>query len=83
MGHGRKKRRTHVVPTEEDMSKTPRALVVKSGHVGTSVARLVHDVRKVMEPNTASNLKERVNNRIKDYVAVSAQLGISHILMFS
>ncbi|KAJ1723983.1 rRNA-binding ribosome biosynthesis protein [Coemansia erecta] len=83
MGHGRKKRRTHVALAEEDLSKTPRALVVKSGHVGTSVARLVHDVRKVMEPNTASNLKERVNNRIKDYVAVSAQLGISHILMFS
>ncbi|KAJ1876812.1 rRNA-binding ribosome biosynthesis protein, partial [Kickxella alabastrina] len=36
-----------------------------------------------MEPNTASKLKERKNNKIKDYVAVSGQLGLTHLLLFS
>ncbi|KAJ2847725.1 rRNA-binding ribosome biosynthesis protein, partial [Coemansia erecta] len=83
MGHSRKKKRTHVVPTEEEIAKTPRSLVAKSGEVGQSVSRLVRDVRKVMEPFTASSLKERKNNRVKDYVSVSSHLGISHLLLFS
>ncbi|KAJ2600049.1 rRNA-binding ribosome biosynthesis protein [Coemansia sp. RSA 1721] len=83
MGHSRKKKRTHVVPTEEEIAKTPRSLVVKSGEVGPSVSRLVRDVRRVMEPFTASSLKERKNNRVKDYVSISSHLGISHLLLFS
>ncbi|KAJ2759596.1 rRNA-binding ribosome biosynthesis protein, partial [Coemansia nantahalensis] len=69
MGHGRKKRRTHVVPTEDEIKAVPKALVVKSGEVGRAVATLVGDVRQVMEPNTAIRLRERKTNKIKDYVA--------------
>ncbi|KAJ1806849.1 rRNA-binding ribosome biosynthesis protein, partial [Coemansia sp. RSA 2599] len=50
---------------------------------GQSVAKLVRDVRRVMEPYTASSLKERKNNRVKDYVSVSSHLGTSHLLIFS
>ncbi|KAI9505520.1 Brix domain-containing protein, partial [Coemansia spiralis] len=56
---------------------------VKSGAVGRTVSELVADVRHVMEPNTAAKLKERKSNKIKDYVAVSSQLSLTHILMFS
>ncbi|KAJ2765905.1 rRNA-binding ribosome biosynthesis protein [Coemansia nantahalensis] len=83
MGHGRKKRRTHVVPTEDEIKAVPKALVVKSGEVGRAVATLVGDVRQVMEPNTAIRLRERKTNKIKDYVAVSSQLSLSHIMLFS
>ncbi|KAI8320738.1 Brix-domain-containing protein [Martensiomyces pterosporus] len=83
MGHGRKKRRTHVVPTQEELETIPKSLVVKSGSVGRTVSALVADVRQVMEPNTASKLKERKTNKIKDYVAVSSQLGLSHLMLFS
>jgi hypothetical protein len=31
--------------------------VIKSGQVGASLGQLVKDVRRVMEPNTASQLK--------------------------
>ncbi|KAJ2879593.1 rRNA-binding ribosome biosynthesis protein, partial [Coemansia aciculifera] len=69
MGHGRKKKRTHAVPSQEEIEKIPKTLVVKSGSVGRSVGALVGDVRHVMEPNTASKLKERKTNKIKDYIA--------------
>ncbi|KAJ2722755.1 rRNA-binding ribosome biosynthesis protein [Coemansia sp. Benny D115] len=83
MGNARKKNRTHVVPTEEDMQKVPKSLVVKAGTVGRTVSALVKDVRQVMEPNTASKLKERKSNKIKDYVSVSSHLGVTHLLLFS
>ncbi|KAJ2682899.1 rRNA-binding ribosome biosynthesis protein [Coemansia spiralis] len=83
MGHGRKKKRTHAVPSQEEMEKIPKTLVVKSGSVGRSVGALVSDVRHVMEPNTASKLKERKTNKIKDYIAVSSQLGLTHLMLFS
>ncbi|KAJ1885667.1 rRNA-binding ribosome biosynthesis protein, partial [Coemansia sp. S17] len=83
MGHGRKKKRTHAVPSQEEIEKIPKTLVVKSGGVGRSVGALVSDVRHVMEPNTASKLKERKTNKIKDYIAVSSQLGLTHLMLFS
>lgn len=36
-----------------------------------------------MEPNTASRLKERHRNRLKDFVQVAGQYGVSHFLIFS
>lgn len=61
----RKKNRTHV-PTSKTAPKdgTPKSFVIKAaghgnGAVGSSVGLLVKDVRRVMEPNTASNLKVR------------------------
>ncbi|KAJ2647719.1 rRNA-binding ribosome biosynthesis protein [Coemansia sp. RSA 1250] len=79
MGHGRRKKRTHIVVDEQ----VPRSLVVKSGHVGRTVAALVQNVRQVMEPYTAVRLRERPSNKIKDYQAVSNQLGLTHLLLFS
>ena len=36
-----------------------------------------------MEPNTASRLKERKSNKLKDFVDVSGQLGVTHFVIFS
>ena len=36
-----------------------------------------------MGPHTAANLKEKNNNKMKDYIAVAGQLGISHLLVIS
>jgi hypothetical protein len=40
-------------------------------------------MRDVLEPNTASRLKERKSNKVKDYIAMSGPLGVSHMLVFS
>lgn len=60
-GSKRKKTRTHVKPIDSaadpTSAKVPKSFVVKSGTVGGSVAALVRDVRKVLEPNTGSRIR--------------------------
>ena len=80
MAKGRKKHRTHVTVADQGI---PKSFVIKSGEVGQSLARLVRDVRQVMEPNTAARLKERRGNRLKDFVQVAGQLSVTHMLVFS
>ena len=56
---------------------------IGAGEIGPSVSQLVKDVRAMMEPNTASRLKERRSNRLRDYTAMAGPLGVSHLLLFS
>lgn len=51
--------------------------------VGPQVGELVRDVRKLMGPYTASNLREKSYNRMKDFAAVAGQLGVTHLMVFS
>jgi len=85
MGKRRRKTRTHVRAEEETdpSKKAPKSFVMRSGAVGRSVTALVKDVRRMMEPNTATNLRERKTNRLRDFVMVAGQLGVSHFMIFS
>lgn len=60
-------------------------MVIRIGasDVGPSVSQLVKDVRSMMEPATASRLKERRSNRLRDYTSMAGPLGVSHLLLFS
>jgi ribosome biogenesis protein SSF1/2 len=79
---GRKKsKKTHVKPTTD--TSIPKSFVIKSGEISYSLTQLVRDVRRMMEPNTATNLKERKGNKIKDFLMVAGQLGVSHLLIVS
>ncbi|CAA7267931.1 unnamed protein product [Cyclocybe aegerita] len=40
-------------------------------------------MRKVMEPNTASRLKERSRNKLKDFLSMGPALQVSYILAFT
>lgn len=56
----RRKNRTHLKGTPSSVTSSanaPKSFVIKHGHVGTSLTQLTRDIRKVMEPNTASRLK--------------------------
>jgi ribosome biogenesis protein SSF1/2 len=87
MGAHRKKHRTHVPSSEnpsEDKKNIPKSFVVHSGsEISRQGNQLVRDLRKVMEPNTASRLNERRNNKIKDFLAMAGPLGVSHISLIS
>ena len=65
--------------------RNPKSMVIRigAGEVGSSVSQLVTDVRKVMEPGTASRLKERRGNKLKDYVVMTGPLGVTHLMLFS
>ncbi|KAF9923626.1 hypothetical protein BGZ67_009727 [Mortierella alpina] len=86
MGKGRKKSRTHKKVEEGEnpnAPKTPKTFVMRSGEVGHSVMGLVNDIRRLMEPNTATKLRERKNNRLRDFVAVAGPLGVTHFVILS
>jgi len=63
--------------------EVPRTIVAKSGKVVPNVAELVQDLRKLMGPHTAASLKEKNYNKMKDYIAVAGQLGITHLMVLS
>ncbi|KAI9239440.1 hypothetical protein MVEG_00709 [Podila verticillata NRRL 6337] len=86
MGKARKKNRTHAKPEEGENPnavKVPKTFVMRSGEVGSSVMGLVGDIRRLMEPNTATKLRERKNNRLRDFVAVAGPLGVTHFVILS
>ncbi|KAL7751895.1 rRNA-binding ribosome biosynthesis protein [Sorochytrium milnesiophthora] len=70
-------------PDESTLVPPPRSFVIKSGEVGKTVSRLVYDVRKIMEPNTAVKLRERSNNKLRDFVALAGPLHVSHMMVFT
>jgi ribosome biogenesis protein SSF1/2 len=94
MARRRSKRRTHVgaknpvtpaAITGHATIKDPKSMVIRigAGEVGSSVSQLAADVRRVMEPGTASRLKERRANRLRDYATMCGPLGVTHLLLFS
>ncbi|KAG6832707.1 hypothetical protein H0H92_012279 [Tricholoma furcatifolium] len=82
---GRKrKNRTHLKgPIQAEEDGVPKSFIIKHGQVGSSLTQLVRDVRKVMEPNTASRLKERNRNKLKDYLTMAPALKVTHLLAFT
>ena len=94
MARRRSKKRTHVgsqnpvtpsAKTGHASSKDPKSMVIRigAGEVGSSISQLAADVRRVMEPGTASRLKERRANRLRDYATMCGPLGVTHLLLFS
>ncbi|KAI1911601.1 rRNA-binding ribosome biosynthesis protein [Ophidiomyces ophidiicola] len=96
MAKRRTKKRTHAnaAPQNGNSSakiglasqvRTPKSMVIRmgAGEVGPSVSQLVKDVRSMMEPDTASRLRERRGNKLKDYTVMTGPLGITHLFLFS
>jgi ribosome biogenesis protein SSF1/2 len=83
MARGKKKskKRTHIeTPADPTI---PRSFVIKAGEMTPVVIQLVRDFRQVMEPNTATNLKERKGNKVKDFLMIAGQFMVSHLVLFS
>ncbi|KAH8780167.1 ribosome biogenesis protein [Diaporthe sp. PMI_573] len=96
MAKKRTKKRTHASanPNAKDGAPVsagkidkndPKSMVIRigAGEVGSSISQLATDVRRVMEPGTASRLKERKANKLRDYVTMCGPLGVTHLLLFS
>ncbi|KAI0047965.1 Brix-domain-containing protein [Auriscalpium vulgare] len=82
----KRKNRTHLKGEQKAAaasSNVPKSFVIKHGQVGSSLTQLTRDVRKVMEPNTASRLKERARNKLKDFLTMAPALQVTHLLAFT
>ncbi|KAE8220730.1 hypothetical protein CF319_g5792 [Tilletia indica] len=87
----RKKTRTHVNhgTGRQDSNAgltpgAPKSFVISSAahRLPLSVRTLISETRRVMEPNTASRLRERRKNKLRDFLAMCGPLGVSHLLVF-
>jgi len=83
-GGKRKKRRTHAKEQELDTldpaKRPPKSFVFTNGDAPKEARHFVSDLKQVMEPNTASSLKSRSKNVLKDFVQVAGPLGVTHLL---
>ncbi|KAN0061224.1 rRNA-binding ribosome biosynthesis protein [Thecaphora frezii] len=86
MAKRRRKTRTHLkdpnLGSHPTSAAAPKSFIIKSGNVGRSVSALVQETRRVMEPNTASKLRERKSNRLRDFLTMAGPLGVTHMLIF-
>eukprot|EP00069_Balaena_mysticetus_P021690 bmy_13759T0 len=67
----------------EAYAAQPHSFVFARGRTGRSVRQLSLDLRRVMEPLTATRLQIRKKNSLKDCVAVAGPLGVTHFLILS
>lgn len=67
----------------EAYAAQPHSFVFTRGRAGRSVQQLSLDVRRVLEPLTATRLQVRKKNSLKDCVAVAGPLGVTHFLVLS
>ena len=90
MGKRRRKRKTHVMMDDavgsgggDGGEKVPKSFVINRGSVGKTAEQLVHDLRALMSPHTASRLRVRKTNVLKDFIQMAGPLGVSHMLVLS
>ena len=91
MARRRTKKRTHIganngnQPDKKSIDRSPKSMVIRigAGEVGPSIGQLVKDMRLVMEPGTASKLRERKSNKLRDFTTMCGPLGVTHLLLFS
>eukprot|EP00798_Chlamydomonas_sp_ICE-L_P006618 gene6618-3274_t len=83
--HGQlRKKKTHKVEDIDPSKKgDPKSFVFRRGKHGMVVADLEQDLRRMMLPNTAINLKESKRNVLKDFVSVAGPLGVTHFLILT
>lgn len=63
--------------------QAPHTFVIHRGLSCPFMVTLSRDFRKMMEPFTASQLKERKSNKIKDFVSLSGIFHVSHMCLFT
>lgn len=76
-----KKKQPSVDPVTGD--KIPKSFVFSRGKLPASLKQLQMDLRKLMLPYTALNLKEKRRNNIKDFLNVAGPMGVTHFLIVS
>ncbi|XP_071717034.1 peter Pan-like protein isoform X1 [Rutidosis leptorrhynchoides] len=63
--------------------KIPRSFVFSRLKLHGSLKQLQADLRKMMLPYTALNLKEKKRNNLRDFLNVAGPMGVTHFLMLS
>lgn len=54
-----------------------------SATTGKGLSQLTKDTRLMMAPNTAARLRERKNNKLRDYTTMAGPLGVTHLILYN
>lgn len=68
------------VEEEKEVDLGPRSLIVRRGKVGKNVRSLIMDLRNAFGPNTASKVKERTSNTLKEFLHACSVLAVTHLV---
>lgn len=83
-GRALKKNRAAVLAEEStEVVTAPHSFVLHRGQPCPYIVDLTLDYRRMMEPYTASALRERKSNKIKDFVSLSGLFHVSHMCIFN
>ncbi|GMH02609.1 hypothetical protein Nepgr_004448 [Nepenthes gracilis] len=63
--------------------KIPKSFVFSRTKLPSSLRQLEMDLRKLMLPYTALKLKEKKQNKLKDFLNVAGPMGVTHFLILS
>ncbi|GFU24927.1 suppressor of SWI4 1 homolog [Nephila pilipes] len=74
------KKRDNAEPA--DIVNAPHSFVIQRGDLGKKAYDLLLNFRKIMEPFTASRLKVRKQNSLKDFIHIAGPLNVSHLVIF-
>lgn len=79
-----RKKRTHLSEGADPSKKgDPKSFVLRRGRHSAILKDLEKDIRTLMSPNTAANLREHRKNTVRDFIEVAGPLGISHLLILT
>jgi ribosome biogenesis protein SSF1/2 len=79
-----KKKRTHKEePIDPSKKGPPKSFVWAHGSKRALVRELCSDLRHLMQPHTAVNLRVSQRNVLKDFVHVAGPLGVSHFVVLT
>lgn len=67
----------------DTLQRLPKSFVLRTGQISKLASQLLMDLRKVMEPNTASRLQQKRRNRMRDFISMAGPLGVTHIILLS
>lgn len=79
----RKNKNASEIEEAREIVTAPHTYVLHRGLPSPSIIALTRDFRRMMEPFTASSLKERKSNKIKDFVSLSSIFHVSHMCIFN
>lgn len=81
---GKSLKKNHVFDEQEspESLNAPHSFVIHRGLPFPNITYLTMDFRRMMEPYTASSLRERRKNKLKDFVSLSGVFHVSHMAIF-
>lgn len=82
---GKSRKKNNAVDASEmpEILNAPHSFVIHRGDSFANIVNLTKDFRQLMEPFTASSLREHKNNKIKDFVSLSGMFHVSHMVIFN